>query len=285
MARSPATIEPCVPSGWGTLSKLPREVRDEIYRYLVKGRYIVSGRSITADSTYQPGSAITHYQPDSTILRVSKSISDEAMSIFYSESIFNLFLRVSSQLRDMSQAPKALTDKMMRINYHIYGFGGHFPDYENAESLQPSNSKNMKAICDNTIGHLVSTDITRGHIQIILYEIRDLTHAFTSPLFQTFARLRAFRTLMLELCFSLTLNDERIDIQVASNCMQENMQAVEAYLEPALGPIANRSHGLSGKEDYYGILTFEPYQHMVDNAGLEMELEEGSVQENVGHFL
>ena len=90
---------------------------------------------------------------------------------------------------------------------------------------------------------------------------------------------------MLELCFSLTLNDERIDIQVASNCMQENMQAVEAYLEPALGPIANRSHGLSGKEDYYGILTFEPYQHMVDNAGLEMELEEGSVQENVGHFL
>ena len=67
--------------------------------------------------------------------------------------------------------------------------------------------------------------------------------------------------------------------------MRRNMWAVEAYLVPTLGPIADGSLGLSGEDDYYGILVFEPYQHLVKNPGLEMDREEGSVQENVGHSL
>ena len=138
MSRSPATTETCIPSGRGTLSKLCREARDEIYRYLVKGKYRVMGTNITA---------ISYYEPHSTILRVSKHISDEAMSIFYSESTFHLYLYVCS--------PKTLTDRMMRIHYHILGVGDSFSSHKNAESLQPSNwtnPENMKAICDNTIG-------------------------------------------------------------------------------------------------------------------------------------
>ena len=93
---------------------------------------------------------------------------------------------------------------------------------------------------------------------------------------------------MLELRFSLTLNvesDERMDIQVASDRMRKNMWAIEAYLVPVLGPIADGCLGLSGEENYYGILTFEPYQHLVNKSSLELEREEGCVQENVGDFL
>ena len=195
--------------------------------------------------------ATSYYEPHSTILRVLKHISDEAMSIFYSESTFHLYLYVCS--------PKTLTDRMMRIHYHILGVGDSFSSHKNAESLQPSNwtnPENMKAICDNTIGQLVGTDITRSHIWITLYDITDLTHAFTSPLFQAFAGFTTFREFMLELRFSLTLNvesDEKIDIQIASDRMKKNMWAIEAYLVPVLGPIADGCLGLSGEENYYGI--------------------------------
>lgn len=88
---------------------------------------------------------------------------------------------------------------------------------------------------------------------------------------------------MMELRVSPLFRFERNDIKDASDRMQEEMQADEAYLVPALGPIADGYLGLSSEEDiYHGVLTFQPYQHLVDGSGLEMEREEGSVQENVG---
>lgn len=250
MASSATTTTLCVPSGLGTLSKLPREVRDEIYRYLVKARYYASGGSI---------SVLSDYHANAAIIRVSKPISDEVMSIFYSESIFNFFL--------YARSPKAHIDRMMRIHYHIHDFGGYFPPYKNAESLQRSKSENIKTICDNTIGQLVGTDVTRSRIWITLYDIKDLTHAFTSPFFQAFVRLRECRRFSLELRFSLIVNfdsDERIDIQVACDRMMKYMWAVEAYLVPALGPLADGCLGLRNEDEYCGILTFEPYQHLTN---------------------
>ena len=77
----------------GTLFKLPREIRDEIYRLLVKGRYIILQEPFCCDiaESGQP-SPDTHL----AILRSSKPISHEAKSIMYSESRFIYEMKIDS---------------------------------------------------------------------------------------------------------------------------------------------------------------------------------------------
>ena len=74
----------------GALFLLPREIRDEVYRLVVRGSYLdtkclyrYSGKA----SEPQQG-----VRPDFAILRVSKSISREATEILYSESVFRFLI-------------------------------------------------------------------------------------------------------------------------------------------------------------------------------------------------
>ena len=97
------------PSHGGALFLLPREIRDEIYRLLVKGRYLAD-----KPLNYSYGGGTTNYGksngekindenkdnidgeeilsenegPDFSIFRVSKFLSDEAREILYSDSVF-----------------------------------------------------------------------------------------------------------------------------------------------------------------------------------------------------
>ena len=76
--------------GLGTLVKLPREIRDELYRYLVKGAYHL---------LHPVPFVVYHYQRrkrdkfDPTALHLSKTIYHEAAAVYFSESSFaiNLF--------------------------------------------------------------------------------------------------------------------------------------------------------------------------------------------------
>ena len=75
----------------GALFLLPREIRDEIYRLLVKGSYLDTGcfyRCARKDSYPR-----TDIRPDFAILQVSKSIGREATEILYSESVFRFIIK------------------------------------------------------------------------------------------------------------------------------------------------------------------------------------------------
>ena len=74
----------------GALFLLPREIRDEIYRLLVKGSYLDTGcfYRCSRKDRYPP----TDIRPDFAILRVSKSIGREATEILYSESVFRFII-------------------------------------------------------------------------------------------------------------------------------------------------------------------------------------------------
>ena len=78
------------PKHGGALFLLPREIRDEIYRLLVKGHYLdtgcfyqYSGKEIDARSDFRP---------DFAILQLSKSIGREATEILYLESVFRFVI-------------------------------------------------------------------------------------------------------------------------------------------------------------------------------------------------
>ena len=65
------------PTHGGAVFRLPREIRDTIYRLLVRGRY---------SANVEPNRSPPYL--DLSVLRVSKLISHEAMEILYSESVF-----------------------------------------------------------------------------------------------------------------------------------------------------------------------------------------------------
>ena len=81
--------------GLGTLSILPRELRDEIYRYSFKGHYGFYYRYI-ASHRWTLGSLLqsrTIFKADVALLFVSKITYDESSRIFYSESMFQFVVR------------------------------------------------------------------------------------------------------------------------------------------------------------------------------------------------
>ena len=76
----------------GALFLLPREIRDEIYRFLVRGSYLDTTCLYRySDGAFEPQRGV---RPDFAILRVSKSISREATEILYSESVFRFVITV-----------------------------------------------------------------------------------------------------------------------------------------------------------------------------------------------
>ncbi|KAF6229506.1 hypothetical protein HO173_011546 [Letharia columbiana] len=72
----------------GALFTLPREIRDEIYRLLVKGRHCVFLPSEPVHGDTLTDGIDKFDKHDLVILRTSKAISREAHEILYSESIF-----------------------------------------------------------------------------------------------------------------------------------------------------------------------------------------------------
>ena len=113
----------------GTLFKIPRQIRDEIYRLLVKGRYLIIHES--------PPSDIKSTEPSATaylaILRVSKAISHEALRIMYQESMFHYVLEfdhlrsygnprlVQAVLPHLTPAIDHMIDHMMNIKISMLG--------------------------------------------------------------------------------------------------------------------------------------------------------------------
>ena len=94
----------------GALFLLPREIRDEIYRLLVKGSYLDtecfyrwSGKNSCRRTGVRPGFAI---------LQLSKSIGREATEILYSESVFRFVLTTRF---DVGQLLSPDFDRMKRL--------------------------------------------------------------------------------------------------------------------------------------------------------------------------
>lgn len=107
----------------GGFFSLPREIRDEIYRYLVKGFPFFD------ENTYE-GYYITHDTGvrESAIFRVSKAVCSEATSVFYSESTFRYRFSESMPMKPIIQA--AAFERMMNLQFYFIGVSNIHPSFD-----------------------------------------------------------------------------------------------------------------------------------------------------------
>ena len=248
----------------GDLIKLPREVRDEIYRYLVKGNYVIEIIEASLVFSVDPG-----YYPHTAILASSKAISHEAAVVMFGESNFETHLylnevhRPSPLKRPLGPYSARVTEvcnRLMNLEFHIYGLEG------SAISLWPQYRDRMEDFCA-TIELFTGTDVLRNRLRIIIYWAVDVKNTLTSPFFETLKRLRGFRTIRLQLESMLPFLGKS-DPQLLFEQMEKDLQAIEAYLEPALGhgdhsfSCVSRTNGPDR-----GCLTFHPNEHTIKTSG------------------
>ena len=105
---------PTVTRQGGMLLNLPRELRDMIYRHVVKRTYLVCAQPFQPNA----GSGDLSISPNLSILRVSKTISVEAMAVLYAESTFRIY--VHFETRQTFRLPSIpAVDRMMNIELDV----------------------------------------------------------------------------------------------------------------------------------------------------------------------
>lgn len=170
----------------GALFTIPREIRDEIYRLLVKRHYIAfpAGKGprdckcIICRSNTE--------KPDLAILRVSRAISDEAQEMIYSESLFE-YLNLDYHNAPSSKPPAQLVNRMRKVLVSIGGL-----------QLKTRYSVPL-GIYEGTFDSLSGYRVVRDscHIQFLIHRPNDI-HLVTRHILPRLATLTGFRTILLK---------------------------------------------------------------------------------------
>ena len=212
--------------GLGTLIKLPREIRDEIYRYLVKGTYhllhpvpfFVSPRQWRKPDMFDP-----------TPLHLSKTIHHEAAEVYFSESSFamNLF-----HMEGMVKLPQQSFDRMMSLAFLV-----------RCDEWDPNNDN--RAIWETTIQQISGARAVRGNVHVI-FDIQSSLKYTDVPnhIFYSSRFLNKYRMVYLEVFiaygeFSRDMYEFPAAEEAIKQCNEEGdllIAAVLKDLEPSLGP-------------------------------------------------
>lgn len=161
---------------------------------------------------------INAHGADSSILRVSKAFSHEALRVLYAESIFESWLDFVEDA-PYTECAKKVTDPMMKLKFHIIGLDGRSQIQFDPEGLFRAYFENMEDICETTINRFTGTDITRNYMHIIFHSTSKFNNSFTTrPLFESLKKLGGFRTVRVDLRSSLPIF-EKDNPQVSSDHM------------------------------------------------------------------
>ena len=242
-----------------TFFSLPQEIRDEIYRCLVKGRYHFDRHSIhkytmmTQNRVSRPSTK----NPWPAIFQVSKATHDEATFIFYSESVF---LYRMSWMYDLTTSPPAPeSERMMKIEHDFFISSRH--EYRSS-GLEIEHT--LKATLDKFTG----LSRLRNTMAITFKTASPDIHEMLANHF--FGRLKAlvgFRTVIIniwQMLEPITEEDRQGYDRIA--------QAMKEEMAMTMGS-ASMSH--IGLNTY---LEFHPLEHMRANLGaqagkLQMEMD------------
>lgn len=253
------------------LFRLPREIRDEIYRLLVKGRYLAHKpitqhdhsrhkcpniKSSDSESSNSEPSVCDFSNRESdvdtkdglylSVLRVSKDISREAQEILYSESRFRFFINIhyvfarkDDDVIGRFHRLKRVASVMKNVDLDVCGWS-----METVDWFQPDArilERNAGAI--DLFG---GTDIKRQelHIRILGCGSRVLKGTSLSAICQRLKVLFGFRVATVEVMLARGLLvgpaylrfDKTNPSSDARDLVYRITQAVTEQLEPAFGP-------------------------------------------------
>ena len=277
MPTSPSAVAPSVPNHDGILVEMPREIRDEIYRHLVKSSYILykppymvftARDRATRDYGYL---GIDKDGPNFSILRVSKVVNLEAMRVFYTESIFESWLDFG-EYRPYKPLANKITDGMMKLKFNIGGLDDSPHHQSFPEPRSRAYLKKMEDICRDTLDHFTGTEITRNYMHITFYPTIELEIELNGPLFRSLENLSNFRTVRIDFTstfFAVDTNNPQLVIHHQTRVKQ----AIRARLEPALGPAVAKHSYNSAYSQYYVYLIFHPHEYIAEKLRPEVKPE------------
>ena len=257
MTTGQEAITTSVASDGGDLFKLPQEIRDEIYRYVLKPKYALHATTGCDD----------HDADLTAILRVSKQISYETKSVLYAESIFTCRLDLIQTI-SRTQRAKEVTDRIMHVEYHISNIGELF--HWHLGGVTSSRMEELAKLCEDIIGTFSGTDITRRHLKIAFVDPLLLEMNIPRLFSVVFERLGGFRTIRFELHWPSDISSKRysrLAVRVTTKCMN----ALDAQLKSALGPADHEYWGTPDIFGYHGSVTFHPHEHLIKNPDLEVK--------------
>ena len=279
MASPIQTISSTAPQK-GFLS-LPREIRDEVYRLVVRGDYIAAGQPPLGQSKSKSKSKSKPKDCRTTattslklaILRVSKSINQEATDIFYQESTFHFNMYHGSAEGSDTTVLFASRDaiyRMMNIDIDI-----EMDDLE--FYLDSTRLDTLFALHEERrqIWITLMRSITRGETRRKTVCVRcrscssDITTKMPKWCYAGLGRLSQFRTVAVVL--SPPLIDELSDQGTSHGTEQSaehletletSMKLIKDCLRLTLGPaVAGHKHN-PGHLQYASTLEFHPQEHL-----------------------
>ena len=244
----------------GSLFTFPRELRDKIYRLLVKKHYIIYITQ-SKNSIVTP----TKDEHDFAILQVSKAVSHEASDTLYSEGVFRFSIDFS--MLGILVLPSQLTDRMKNVEFDFSGLSiWHsqlFPPYS-----FPKYQDHINTICHSTIADFTGTEIMRNRLHVrFLAGGPAIIDTLSVHIIERLKALVGFRTVILEIVpvrvslgemgWPIGYQEEfwRMRKTTATRIMRE----MRHTLEPTWGPATEGYH------EEVQLLTFHPGKHAVNS--------------------
>ena len=217
------------PKHGGALFTLSRELRDEIYRFVVRKRYIIY---ITHRWSCDP--VPSRGKHDFAILQVSKAVNDEVSDILYAESVFRFSMDFSAYV--VSSVPAHLINRMRIMELDFDGLSYH-----------PGCRENTNVICDAVVAGLASSDIKRNHLHIRIIDCcpdwMSMLSRYLSKMLNAFI---GFRTVRIEvdsisasaryLAYAQTMWIYESFVDLQKEMTSTMGQQILEVLTPTLGP-------------------------------------------------
>lgn len=248
------------PKHGGALFTLPREIRDDIYRLLVKGRHTVYlPLKNEGGDTFK---SIAHDKPDLVILQISRAISREAQEILYSESVFRYSMNFHAS--KALQPPTHLVSRMKKVKM-LLSYLTSESDRDIYQDTHPSYKRRMAAICEATIDNFTGAQILRTtcHVQFVAFK-PDTIQPLSSHILPKLKDFTGFRTVLVDVClekeFEARMRWEKsknIGSKGETTAMVEQIrQTIKDAMEPTLGPATDII------DDFWISVEFHPRQHV-----------------------
>ena len=228
------TVEPAVkscvsgstvPTSLGTLSILPRELRDEIYRYLIRTKYYIDNRP------FQPrdeGGAIK------VMLNMSKSIRQEILAVIAAEASFELLDASPGEMERWTREDILFIDQIQKIEYNKHTF-----------MLRGQDWRDRSLLAAGPISPFVGQDVRRTSCVIKLGPLTpEAVSILESPFFKAIADLRGFKNVVLCLwAYPWDWCPEYVMKYLGGASYTDNASSFKKFvdrlsstLEPSLGP-------------------------------------------------
>ena len=238
----PHSTASSMPTPLGTLSTLPRELRDEIYGYVHDHVYY------TSVSMYDGGKwrSLENKSSGLSMMKLSKAIRQEFLTVLYAQAVFVLegFERFDGTAWEREKIP--CIDQIMNVRY-IASLGStvHMLIYDLNSTIR--NGHHAKFIPERSakpIEFFAGTEVMRKSCSIELsFTTPWDMHILQSPFINATKALTGFKiiTLKLESCDGKYWGDNTQRYKGISNAddaigLRAVANAIRSTLEPSLGP-------------------------------------------------